>query len=258
MMLGIDRSLLPESVSRSMAYDEARTGLRPRARRERESTGRSGPSTGAATAATACRATASRYAVAHGSARGLPPVMRARLWPDLPDREESLALFLEWSSELAASGLLDVLSIGASAARRGRRPLPAHLSGGIFRDLAGRAADARGAGGGSGRRRERRPRLGRADRLRVARTLALVVLRPRRQGKALGAREPSVRGSPPSSSSPPRRSPSSPTSRGNVAAMGGDDLSYVLSGLVAAKAAKASGIRRLDIPRGAREHRRRS
>ncbi len=46
--------------------------------------------------------------------RGLPPIMRAHVGPFLPDREEAVRLFVEWTRRLASSGYLDVLSIGTS------------------------------------------------------------------------------------------------------------------------------------------------
>lgn len=42
------------------------------------------------------------------------PVVRAHVGPYLPDRDEAVKLFLEWSRTLASSGHLDVLSIGTS------------------------------------------------------------------------------------------------------------------------------------------------
>ena len=245
MMLGIDRSLLSESVSRSMAYDEARLAFgRELARKgeyrsirpvDRSGYGRYG-----------MQGDGIAIRVAHGSARGLPPVMRARLWPDLPDREESLALFLEWSSELAASGLLDVLSIGASAAgaadglsprispeeysaiwRAARPMLVERAAGAENAESVARVLEERidcawhehsmwwfSALDGKGRRSARE-----ALRQRIA-ALRLVAATEK---------------------------PFEPDVARHVAAAGGDDVSCVLSGLVAAKAAKASGIRRLVL-----------
>lgn len=50
----------------------------------------------------------------HRAERGLLPVVRAHVGPYLPDRQEAVKLFLEWCRRLAASGYLDVLSIGTS------------------------------------------------------------------------------------------------------------------------------------------------
>lgn len=43
-----------------------------------------------------------------------PPLMRAHVGPYLPDREAAVRLFLEWTRQLAQAGFLDVLSIGTS------------------------------------------------------------------------------------------------------------------------------------------------
>jgi hypothetical protein len=42
------------------------------------------------------------------------PLMRAHVGPYLPDREAAVRLFLDWTRQLAQAGLLDVLSIGTS------------------------------------------------------------------------------------------------------------------------------------------------
>ena len=52
--------------------------------------------------------------IGHSIRKGLPPLMRAHLGPYLPDRKEALRLFLEWAGQLARDGFLDVLSIGTS------------------------------------------------------------------------------------------------------------------------------------------------
>jgi hypothetical protein len=52
--------------------------------------------------------------IRHGLERHLPPLMRAHVGPYLPDRMQAVRLFFEWTSRLAATGFLDVLSIGTS------------------------------------------------------------------------------------------------------------------------------------------------
>lgn len=52
--------------------------------------------------------------VRHGRERGLPPLMRAHVGPYGADREEAVRLFMDWTRRLARSGFLDVLSIGSS------------------------------------------------------------------------------------------------------------------------------------------------
>ncbi|MBI4582182.1 MAG: cobalamin-binding protein, partial [Planctomycetes bacterium] len=50
----------------------------------------------------------------HHAEHGLPPLMRAHVGPYLPNRDQAVQLFLQWCRQLAASGHLDVLSVGTS------------------------------------------------------------------------------------------------------------------------------------------------
>ena len=52
--------------------------------------------------------------VDYGTTHRLPPLMRAHLGPYAENRKEAVQLFLEWTRQLARGGLLDVLSIGSS------------------------------------------------------------------------------------------------------------------------------------------------
>ncbi|MCX7024786.1 MAG: cobalamin-binding protein [Spirochaetes bacterium] len=52
--------------------------------------------------------------IVHGRSLALPPLIRAHVGPYLPDRREAVRLFLSWTRQLARGGLLDVLSIGIS------------------------------------------------------------------------------------------------------------------------------------------------
>ncbi len=52
--------------------------------------------------------------ITHGWQAGLPPLMRAHVGPYGEDREEAVRQFVDWTKQLAASGMLDVLSIGTS------------------------------------------------------------------------------------------------------------------------------------------------
>lgn len=52
--------------------------------------------------------------IRHGDEHRLPPVIRVHAGPYLADRNEAVKLFIEWSKQLAKGGLLDVLSIGTS------------------------------------------------------------------------------------------------------------------------------------------------
>jgi len=52
--------------------------------------------------------------VNHATRNGLPPLMRAHVGPYLPNRKDAVRLFLDWTRQLAKDGFLDVLSIGTS------------------------------------------------------------------------------------------------------------------------------------------------
>lgn len=55
-----------------------------------------------------------RDRIDHGIQMGFPPLMRAHVGPYLPDREEAVRLYIEQARQLAETGFLDVLSIGSS------------------------------------------------------------------------------------------------------------------------------------------------
>ena len=110
---GVSTRLLPESSARGIAYDEARLAfgrelirkgdylaVEPVDRSGYHRYGQRGDNIAAR--------------IAHGTTRGLPPLMRAHVGPYLPHRKEAVQMFLDWTRELASSGLLDVLSIGTS------------------------------------------------------------------------------------------------------------------------------------------------
>lgn len=50
----------------------------------------------------------------HGWENGLPPLMRAHVGPYASDRQAAVREYMAWCRELASEGLLDVLSIGTS------------------------------------------------------------------------------------------------------------------------------------------------
>jgi hypothetical protein len=52
--------------------------------------------------------------VRHRAEHGLPPLMRAHVGPYLPDRLQAVQLFMDWTRQLAAAGLLEIMSIGTS------------------------------------------------------------------------------------------------------------------------------------------------
>jgi hypothetical protein len=112
-LMGIPRSFLSSRSAEGVAYDEGRLsfgrdlvargdylGVGPVDRSGSPRFGKRGDSLAAR--------------VEHGTAHGLPPLMRAHAGPYLPNRKEAVSLFLDWTRSLARSGLLDVLSIGTS------------------------------------------------------------------------------------------------------------------------------------------------
>ncbi len=112
-VLGIETTWVPSEISGGIAYDEARLAfgrdlIRGGGHLAIKPVDRSGYKefgTGRDTL----------IARLHDARRrGLPPVMRAHVGPFLPDREEAVRLFVDWTRRLAASGHLDVLSIGTS------------------------------------------------------------------------------------------------------------------------------------------------
>lgn len=111
--LGIPSHLVPREISEHAAYDEARSAFG----RDLVRSGRHlavGPvdRTGYAEFGTASDTLAAR--VGHGKERGLPPLMRAHVGPYEPNRARAVQSFLDWTRQLAGAGLLDVLSVGTS------------------------------------------------------------------------------------------------------------------------------------------------
>jgi hypothetical protein len=116
-MFGISRTILPERSAKSIAYDESLLDfgrdlvakgdykdIEPLDRRDYYHFGEKGDSIAAR--------------VAHGTSHHFPPLMRTNVGPYLPHGKEAVALFLDWTRKLAKAGLLDVLSIGTSRLSR--------------------------------------------------------------------------------------------------------------------------------------------
>lgn len=112
-ILGLPAHLVPQQASAELAYDKARLEfgteiVKNRAYLDVAPVDRSGsPGFGTWGERVIDR-------VRHGIAHNLPPLMRAHVGPYAEDRSQAVALFLDWTSRLAKSGLLDVLSIGSS------------------------------------------------------------------------------------------------------------------------------------------------
>jgi hypothetical protein len=111
--LGIDRSLRPREMSEEISYDDSRlafarnliAGGKHHKIRPVDRSGYNEYGT---------RNDRVIDRVHHGVAHGLPPLMRAHVGPYLPNRLEAVQLFLAWARQLAKDGFLDVLSIGTS------------------------------------------------------------------------------------------------------------------------------------------------
>jgi hypothetical protein len=112
VILGIPGRDLPSSLAAGVGYDESRMGfgrelIRKADYRSVARVARSYPRFGERGDTVIAR-------VSHGIGAGLPPLMRAHVGPYLPDRIEAVEMFLDWTRQLARSGLLDILSIGTS------------------------------------------------------------------------------------------------------------------------------------------------
>lgn len=111
--LGVPPAHIPTAMSAEVDYDEFRLRFgRELVERGKhlqvEPPDRSGyPEFGTAQDTVVAR-------VRHAQQHAQPPLMRAHVGPYLPDREAAVRLFLDWTRQLARAGFLDVLSIGTS------------------------------------------------------------------------------------------------------------------------------------------------
>ncbi len=111
--IGVDPALRPREMTEEIAYDDARlafarTLIQEGKQLQIKPVDRSGyPGYGTAEDRVVARR-------CHSAEKGLPPLMRAHVGPYLPDRLQAVHLFLDWTRQLAAAGLLDILSIGTS------------------------------------------------------------------------------------------------------------------------------------------------
>lgn len=111
--LGVETTAIPKEIATGVRYDEDRLAfgrdlIRKGAYLAVKPANRSGyPEFGTPRDTLVAR-------LRHGVQHGLPPLVRAHAGPFLPDRAAAVRLFLEWTRQLAASGHLDILSIGTS------------------------------------------------------------------------------------------------------------------------------------------------
>ncbi|MHB9153147.1 MAG: hypothetical protein ACYC2S_10870 [Spirochaetales bacterium] len=112
-MLGIPENLMPQTLAEGVKYDAARMAfgealVKAGNYNEERPVDRSGyPGYG-------LRGDKVVDRIAHGVAHKLPPLMRVHAGPYLPDRKEAVRLFMDWTKALASGGYLDILSIGTS------------------------------------------------------------------------------------------------------------------------------------------------
>lgn len=111
--MGVPRSSLPASLTEASEYDEARLAFgRDLIRKGNYLTVQPIDRSGYDGFGTRYDTLIAR--IEHGRQRRLPPLMRAHVGPYGPNREEAVQLFLDWTKRLAKSGLLDILSVGTS------------------------------------------------------------------------------------------------------------------------------------------------
>jgi hypothetical protein len=112
-ILGIDPGLLPRALAEGIAYDEARLSFgKDLIRQARHLAVPPVDRSGYEGFGTRHDSLVAR--MHHSIRRGLGPLFRAHVGPYLPDRAEAVRLFLQWARQLAAFGFLDVLSLGTS------------------------------------------------------------------------------------------------------------------------------------------------
>ena len=117
--IGVPKHVIPAPVSEEVRYDDARLEfgreiINRAAYRSFRPVDRSGYSEYGTVRDTLLLRL--RHQVRHQ----LPPLMRAHIGPYLPDRIEANKRFLDWVERLAATGFMDVLSIGTSQLSQSR------------------------------------------------------------------------------------------------------------------------------------------
>lgn len=111
--LGVDSSAMPNDLATGVRYDNDRLAfgrdlIRKGAYLAIKPVERSGyPEFGTRQDTLTAR-------LNHGLQYRLPPLMRAHVGPYLADRDEAVRLFMQWCQQLAGTRFLDILSIGTS------------------------------------------------------------------------------------------------------------------------------------------------
>jgi len=113
LKIGVPRDLWPESLSQSSAYDDSRVAFAKQLLESAKhlsslpSPHPTYPEFGTFKDSLAAR-------INYKNAHGLMPLMRAHVGPYQADRIKAISEFKKWASNLAKSGFLDILSIGSS------------------------------------------------------------------------------------------------------------------------------------------------
>jgi hypothetical protein len=111
--LSVNPSLIPNEMAEEISYDDARLNFaRELIRSEKHLHVKPVNRSGYEGFGTRSDHVISR--LRSGIEKGFPPLIRAHVGPYLANRSEAVRLFLDWVRELAQAGLLDVLSIGTS------------------------------------------------------------------------------------------------------------------------------------------------
>lgn len=255
-LLGFPRQMLPSETALGAEYDESRLAF-ARGLIQKDEFNSVRPIDRSGYRHYGARGDSVIARVAHGKQHRLPPLMRAHAGPFLPDRKEAVSLFLDWAKMLAKDGFLDVLSIGTS-----------QLSQSEFGRDWGGLPDG---GGVPLARVEEFRSVWEAARPMLVRSYAgtrdveaMARMLEENIDNAWHALSlwwfSQIDGRGPNSVRDNLRQhvaalkyiasidkPFEPNVPHHFAFRGGDDLTYVLSGLVAAKAAKAAGIQRLIL-----------
>ncbi|MCX7044285.1 MAG: cobalamin-binding protein [Candidatus Sumerlaeota bacterium] len=112
-ILGVHATSQPQELAQSLRYDEDRLAFGKELIRKGDYLG-ARPVDRSGYNEFGTRADTVVARLRHSRQNRLPPLMRAHVGPYLADRSEAVRLFLSWTRQLAAMGFLDVLSIGTS------------------------------------------------------------------------------------------------------------------------------------------------
>jgi hypothetical protein len=112
-IFGINPNVLPHALAESVVYDEARLSFGRDLVRKGEYLGVK-PLDRGGYKGFGTRSDTVVARIHHSRRKRLGPLFRAHVGPYLQDRDKAVKLFLQWAQQLAKSGFLDVLSIGTS------------------------------------------------------------------------------------------------------------------------------------------------